>query len=79
MENLLPIFVALTAVAVLMQACILIALYLAVRKTSAHMEALAEEVKTKVLPTVEIAQATFAELQPKLYVVSDNLMESTPQ
>jgi hypothetical protein len=77
MENLLPIFVALTAVAVFMQACILVALYLTVRKTSAHMESLAEEVKTKVLPTVAIAQATFAELQPKLLVVSDNLMEST--
>jgi hypothetical protein len=77
MENLLPLFVALTAVSVLMQAGILIALYLAVRKTSARMESLAEEVKTKVLPTVEAAQATLAELRPKLQIVTDKLVEST--
>ena len=41
MENLLPIFVALTGAAVLLQAGLLAAMYLAMRKASSKMEALA--------------------------------------
>ena len=51
----LPVFVGVTAAAVVLQAGILVALFLAVRKTTARVEALATEVQTKVLPTVEIA------------------------
>ncbi|MGD0986303.1 MAG: hypothetical protein ABR874_00750 [Candidatus Sulfotelmatobacter sp.] len=77
MENLTPIFIALTGAAVVMQAGVLVALYLAVRKSSTKMEALAEEVKTKALPTLDTAQAMLTELRPKLQVISDNLMETT--
>jgi len=47
------------------------------RKSSARMEALAEEVKTKAVPALETAQAILTELRPKLQTVADNLMEST--
>jgi|SRR5271154_467242 len=77
MENLIPLFIALTGAAVLLQAGILTALYLGVRKTSARMEALAEEVKTKAVPALETAQAMLTELRPRLQVVADNLMETT--
>jgi len=77
MENLTPLFIALTGAAVVLQACVLVALYLAVRKTSTKMEALAQEVKTKALPTLETAQTILADLRPKLQVISDNLMETT--
>jgi hypothetical protein len=77
MENLTAIFIALTGAAVLLQAGILAALYLAMRKSSARMEALAVEVKTKALPTLETAQAMLAELRPKLTVIADNLTETT--
>jgi hypothetical protein len=77
MENLMPVFVALTAAAVVLQACILVALYLAMRKSSARVEALAVEVKTKVLPTVETAQAMLTELRPKLQIIVENLSEAT--
>ena len=40
-----------------LQAGILVAMYLAMRKSSARIEALAIEVKTKALPTLETAQA----------------------
>jgi hypothetical protein len=76
MENL-TVFVALTGVAVLLQAVILAALYLAMRKSSARMEALAVEVKTKALPSLETAQAILTELRPKLTVIADNLTETT--
>jgi methyl-accepting chemotaxis protein len=77
MENLTPLFIALTGAAVVLQAGILAALYLAMRKSSARMEALAVEVKTKALPTLETAQAILTELRPKLTVIADNLAETT--
>jgi methyl-accepting chemotaxis protein len=76
MENL-TVFVALTGIAVLLQAVILGALYFAMRKSSARMEALAIEVKTKALPTLETTQEILAELRPKLTLIADNLTETT--
>ena len=43
-DNLLKIFIAVTAFAVALQALVLVALYLAVRKSTAKMEAIATEV-----------------------------------
>jgi hypothetical protein len=77
MENLTPLFIALTGAAVVLQAGILAALYLAMRRSSARMEALAIEVKTKALPTLETAQAMLTELRPKLQMIADNLAETT--
>lgn len=76
MDNL-TWFIALTAVAILLQAFILAAMYVAIRKSSAHIEALATEVKGKVLPTVEQAEAMLTEFRPKLQVIADNLQQST--
>jgi methyl-accepting chemotaxis protein len=76
MQNI-DVFVALTGIAVLLQAGILAALYLAMRKSSASMEALAIEVKTKALPTLETVQEILTELRPKLTVIADNLTETT--
>ena len=77
MENLTPLFIALTGAAVLLQAGILVALYLAVRRTSARMEAVATEVKTKAIPALESAQSILVDIRPKLEVIAENLQEST--
>lgn len=77
MENLTMVFIAVTAAAVLLQAGIMTALYLAMRKSTARMEAVTLELKTKALPTLETAQAMLTELRPKLSVIADNLMETT--
>lgn len=77
MDNLLIIFIALTAFAVLLQAGMLAAMYLSMRKTSAKVESLAEEVKTKVLPTAELAHSMMSELRPKIATVVDNVSVST--
>lgn len=71
------VFIAVTAAAVLLEAGILTALYLAVRKSSERMEAVALELKTKAVPTLESAQAMLTELRPRLTVIADNLMETT--
>src|ERR1022692_525076 len=73
----LTIFIAVTAAAVVLQAGILLGMYLAVRKTSARLEALAEEVRTKVLPTVETAQSMLVELRPKIETAVANVSETT--
>src|SRR6202167_6671831 len=77
MENLIILFIAVTAAAVVLQAGILTALYVAVRRSSARMEALAVEVQAKALPALATSQAMLTELGPKLTVIADNLMETT--
>jgi methyl-accepting chemotaxis protein len=78
MDNSLLIwFIAVTAAAVLLQAGILLGMYFAVRKTSAKVESLAAEVKTRVLPTAELAQAMMNDLRPKIETLVDNVSVST--
>lgn len=76
-NNLLTAFIALTAIAVVIQAGILVGLYRAVRKSTAKMEALATEMRDKVLPTVATAQSMLVELRPKIEAVAANVSEST--
>ena len=66
-------FIGLTALAILLQAGILLALYLTVRQTTTRMEALAGEFKTKTLPTVETAQAMLVDLRPKIDQIVGNV------
>lgn len=76
-DNLLRIFIAVTTIAVVIQAGILVGLYLAVRKSTAKMEALATEFKSKALPTMETAQSMLVELRPKIEALTANLSESS--
>jgi hypothetical protein len=76
-ENLTTIFIAITGAAVVLQAGLLAAMYLALRKSSTQFELLAEEVKSKALPTLTETQSLLAELRPKLQLISENLAEVT--
>ena len=76
-DNLLRIFIAVTTIAVAIQAGILVGLYFAVRKSTAKMEALATEFKTKALPTMETAQSMLVELRPKIEAITANVSESS--
>jgi hypothetical protein len=77
MNDYLPIFVGVTAAAVVIQAGILVALYVAVRQTTSRMETLATEVKDKVLPTANTAQSIMLDLRPKLDTIANNVSETT--
>jgi hypothetical protein len=77
MNNLTSVFIALTGVAVMLQAGILLAMYLGMRQSAAKVEAIADDVRKKVLPAVEHAEAFLAEVRPKLQIIADNLQEST--
>lgn len=76
MDKLVPLFIILTALAVIIQAGILVALYVAVRKTSGRVEALATEVTTKAVPTIETAQAMLVELRPRVQDIVVNVEQS---
>lgn len=77
MNTLLIIFIVVTALAVAIQAGVLVSMFLAMRKTSEKVEVLAEEVRTKVLPAVQLAQETITELRPKIVAMADNVSAST--
>jgi hypothetical protein len=77
MVNLTPVFIALTGAAVMLQAGVLLAMYLALRKSSERMETLATEIKVKAIPTMELVQLVLTEVHPKLQVIAENLEETT--
>jgi hypothetical protein len=77
MENLIPLFIALTGAAVVLQACLLAAMYLAMRKSSARMEAVATEVKSKAIPAIDEARSMLSEIRPRLLVITENLEAMT--
>lgn len=73
------IFVIVAAVAILLQAGILIALYAAFRKTSARVETLAarveavtNDVHTRVLPAIESAESLLTNSRPKIEAIIEN-------
>jgi hypothetical protein len=73
----LTIFIAVTSAAVVIQAVVLVVMYLAVRQTTARTEALANEVRSKVLPTVELAQSMLLDLRPKVENIVNNFNDSS--
>src|SRR3989442_9446028 len=73
----LPIFVGVTAAAVVIQAGILVALYVAVRQTTSRMETLATQVKDKVLPTADTAQSIMMDLRPKIDTIATNVSDTS--
>jgi hypothetical protein len=76
-DQLLRIFIAATAFAVVLQALIMVALYLAVRRSTARMDALANEIKEKALPTMETVQSFLVEVRPKVESITANVAESS--
>jgi hypothetical protein len=63
--------------AVVIQAGILVALYLAVRKSTAKLEDLATQVTSKALPTMDTVQTMLAEIRPQITVMTANAAESS--
>jgi len=77
MNTLLIISIVVIGFAVVGQALILAGMFFAMRRTSGRVELLAEEVRTKVIPTAQLAHEMIVELRPKLVNVVDNVSVST--
>lgn len=76
MDKLVPLFIIATAVAVMIQAGILVALFVVVRKTTGRVEKIASEVSTKALPMIETTQALLVEVKPRVTDIVANTEQS---
>lgn len=72
-QIVLTVFVGLTAIAVILQTAVLIALYVSSKKTGARLEVISREMEENVLPMVRQARALFEESAPKVHAAVDNL------
>ena len=66
MESWIPFFVLVTALAIVVQAVILIALFVQLRRTAARVEQTVAELNTKVTPLVSRVQLLIEEVSPRL-------------
>ena len=75
MQILLIVFIVVTAVAVVIQAGILIGMFVAIKKSTARMEALAAQMQSRALPLMEATQNLITECRPKLDLLVNNVSE----
>lgn len=69
------IFTAITACSVLLQALLLLAMFIVLRKLATKMEGIADEVKEKAVPALSSARSLMEDLSPKLKVATANLVD----
>ena len=74
-ETILTAFVIATCLAVIIQAGILLGMFISMKKTSERMEALAKRVEEKALPVLESTRVILEDTAPKLKEITANLAE----
>jgi len=72
-QTLLTSFIVVTAIAVVIQMGVLIALFLSVRKTSARVERLADALESRAVPTLEAAHAVLTDSRARITETVSNL------
>lgn len=77
MESWIPFFVAVTAIAVVVQVVILAALAISLRKTSERLGRIAEDVHQKLDPVLVRLKALADDTQPRLTAIVANVAEMT--
>jgi hypothetical protein len=76
MDKFEQLFIICTAIAVLIQMGILVALFFTIRKTTGRVEALANDVTTKALPAIDTAQQMLLTLRPRIEDIVANVEQS---
>jgi len=71
------IFTAVTTAAVLLQAFVLLAMYIGLRQTTRKLHEATDELREHALPTIATARNLLEDISPKLKVVSTNLVEAS--
>jgi len=66
MESWIPFFVMVTALAIVLQAIILIALFIQLRKTAARLEQIVGDLNTKLSPLISRVQILVEDVSPRL-------------
>ncbi len=76
-DTLLLVFVALTGAALLFQAVVLLAIFLAMRKATVMLQQQLDELRTSVMPVVASTQRLLTSVGPNLDAVAKDLAEIT--
>ena len=71
----IAIFTAILAVSVLLQAGVLLGMFIAMRRSAIKMQGLADEVKEKALPALVTTRSLLEDLAPKLKSATADLAE----
>jgi hypothetical protein len=66
MESWMPLFVVVTALAIVLQAIVLIALFVQLRRTAARVEQTVADLNTKVTPLIMRVQILVDEISPRI-------------
>lgn len=74
-DTLLLVFVAVTGLAVLLQALVLFAIFLTLRKTAGKLQEQIDELRSSVMPVVTSTQNLLASVGPKVESVAKDLAE----
>ena len=76
-ETILIIFVAITGASVLLQACVLFAIFLSLKKAAKSAQDASEDFRTTVLPMVHSTKALLDRISPQVMTISAGLAELT--
>lgn len=72
-ETLLTVFVGLTALAILIQMGVLVAIFVSSKKTSERLQRLSKDMEEDLLPMIRDAKVLLSESTPKVREILDNL------
>jgi hypothetical protein len=77
MESWMPLFVIVTAIAVVLQAVILIALFVQMRRTAAVVERTVSDLNTKITPLIARLQVVVEDISPRISGIVADAAEIT--
>jgi len=75
--NYLPIFVVITSAAVVIQAGILVGMFLTLRRTAEKLDTVTNHVNATILPAVDLTREMLVDLRPKIENIATNVSETT--
>jgi methyl-accepting chemotaxis protein len=76
-NHIITVFVVVAAVAIVVQMGILLALYMALRRTSERMEGIAGRLEQQATPVLSTAAAILDDAKPKIANIATNLAETS--
>ena len=74
-QTLLIVFVGLTGVAVLLQACVLLGIFLSLRKAAKSVTDVTDDLKGTVIPLIHTSRNLMERISPQVLTISNGLSE----
>jgi methyl-accepting chemotaxis protein len=71
------IFTAVTAAGVLLQAFVLLGIFLAIRESTKKLHEVTDEVRTHLIPALSSSRRLIDDISPKLKIATSNLVEAS--